>query len=73
MTGLKQRCGGIFTADPDTPPEVRYAGGVRVERAFCVCGLVGRPGDAHHAMPEVPEQAEHERRYGDDTHDGGEN
>lgn len=53
-----------FVADPDLPAD--HNG-----RRVCRCGLVGRPGDTHHDMPVVPEQVAHERRYGDDTHDGG--
>lgn len=40
----------------DLPPD-------HLGRRVCRCGLVGRPGDAHHALPDVPEQAEHLRRY----------
>lgn len=58
MTKLSQRCGGIFTPDTDTPADHRG-------RRFCICGLAGEPGDAHHKMPDVPEQAEHRRRVGD--------
>ena len=49
-----------FVADPDLPPDLHG-------RQVCAtCHLVGTPDDAHHAMPEVPEQAEHRQRYGDD-------
>lgn len=39
-------CGGIFTPDPDMPAEP-FTG-----RKTCRCGLVGKPGDAHHTAPE---------------------
>jgi hypothetical protein len=48
-----------FLEDPDLPPD-------HLGRLVCRCGLVGRPGDAHHDMPDVPEQAAHRHRYGDD-------
>ncbi len=48
-----------FTADTDLPPDQNG-------RRVCRCGLVGRPGDAHHTMPDVPAQDEHRRRVGDD-------
>lgn len=37
-----------FQADPDVPPD-------HLGRGACRCGLIGRPGDAHHAMPDVTE------------------
>jgi hypothetical protein len=40
----------VFVADPDLPPDMNG-------RRVCRCGLLGRPGDAHHDMPDVPEQA----------------
>lgn len=52
-----------FQADPDLPADARG-------RHVCRCGLVGRPGDAHHDVQPVPEQAEHRRRVGDDTTEG---
>jgi hypothetical protein len=55
------RCPGpYFTPDPDVPPD--YQG----RRACVHCHLLGRPGDAHHEMPDVPEQAEHRRRVGEE-------
>lgn len=47
-----------FQADPDLPADSRG-------RRVCRCGLLGEPGDAHHAMPDVPEQAEHRRWAGE--------
>jgi hypothetical protein len=41
----------VFVADPDLPPD--HQG----RRVCFECHLVGRPGDAHHDMPDVPEQA----------------
>ncbi len=46
----------VFQPDPDLPPDQNG-------RRVCRCGLVGRPGDAHHQLPEVPEQAAHRGRY----------
>jgi hypothetical protein len=46
----------VFTADPDVPPDHRG-------RRACVCGLLGEPGDPHHTLPDVPEQAEVRGRY----------
>jgi hypothetical protein len=40
----------IFTPDPDIPADMN---GNRV----CRCGLVGKPGDAHHTLPEPPDDA----------------
>ena len=34
-----------FRPDPDLPPDANG-------RHVCRCGLVGEPGDGHHAMPE---------------------
>jgi hypothetical protein len=55
-SGPQQRCGGVFTADPDVPADHRG-------RRACVCGLLGEPGDPHHTLPDVPEQAEVRGRY----------
>ena len=52
-------CGGIFTVDADLPPD-------KDGRHVCVCGLVGRPGDARHRLPEAEGQRDVRRRYGDD-------
>lgn len=42
-------CGGIFTPDPDVPPD--HNG-----RQACRCGLIGEAGDTHHTAPEpVPD------------------
>jgi hypothetical protein len=38
-------CGGIFTPDPDVPPD--HNG-----RQACRCGLLGEAGDTHHTVPE---------------------
>jgi hypothetical protein len=43
-------CGGIFTLDPDVPPDQNG-------RRVCRCGLVGEPGDTHHALPDAPQDA----------------
>lgn len=51
-----------FVADPTIPPD-------QSGRATCRCQLVGEPGDAHHTLPVVPEQAAVAARYdpeGDD-------
>lgn len=56
-------CGGIFTPDPDIPADHR---GLRT----CRCGLVGKPGDAHHS-PEVPEGADHGQRAAGEGVDAG--
>jgi hypothetical protein len=56
-----------FVPDPDVPPDHNGRGAC----AMPGCHLIGEPNDAHHTLPVVPEQAAHERRYGDDTHDGG--
>lgn len=41
----------LFVADPDTP-------------GCCArCHLPGVAGDRRHTLPDVPEQAEHVRRY----------
>jgi hypothetical protein len=45
---VKQRCGGVFVADLDVPPDPLDRTGRRV----CRCGLLGEPGDAHHTLPE---------------------
>lgn len=51
---------GLFEADPDVPPD--HNG-----RHVCArCHLPGWPGDAHHTLATVPEQAEHRHRAGDD-------
>ena len=43
-------CGGIFTPDPDLPAD--HQG-----RRTCRCGLPGKPGDAHHTVPEPERDA----------------
>jgi hypothetical protein len=46
-------------ADPELPADING-------RHVCArCHLVGRSGDAHHAMPDVPEQAEARRWAGE--------
>jgi hypothetical protein len=50
---LHLRCGGIFTADPAVPADPLDRTGLR----FCVCGLRGEPGDAHHTAPEPVQDA----------------
>lgn len=48
-------CGGIFIADPDIPADHRG-------RRTCRCGLAGKPGDAHHTLPDAPVEADHGQR-----------
>lgn len=48
--GPKRRCGGIFTADPDIPPEP-FTG-----RLTCICRLIGEPDDSHHDVPPAPDE-----------------
>lgn len=38
----------LFDRDPDVPPD--HQG-----RGACRCGLIGRPGDAHHTLPPGPD------------------
>ena len=45
----------VFQPDPDVPADRG--------RQVCRCGLVGAPGDTHHRMPIVPEQAAVLSRY----------
>lgn len=48
-----------FMADPELPADMNG-------RHVCArCHLVGQAGDAHHDMPDVPEQAESRRRAGE--------
>jgi hypothetical protein len=57
---VKPRTPHPFVADDDTPPD--HNG-----RQVCrFCHLIGEPGDTHHEMPVVPEQAEHRRRVGEE-------
>lgn len=50
----------VFIPDPDVPPDTKG-------RTACnTCHLIGETDDAHHRMPDVPEQAEHRRRAGED-------
>lgn len=49
-------CGGVFQPDPDLGTDVNG-------RRVCRCGLIGEPGDAHHTLPVVPEQAAVAARY----------
>lgn len=53
-SGLRQRCGGLFTADPDVPADPLDQAGLR----FCLCGLRGEAGDAHHALPDAPDDVQ---------------
>lgn len=49
----------LFVVDPDVPPD-------QFGRRACLapgCHLMGKPGDAHHTLPDVPEQADVLRRY----------
>jgi hypothetical protein len=39
-----------FQLDPDVPADQNG-------RGACRCGLIGQPGDAHHAMPDAPQDA----------------
>lgn len=50
-----------FVPDPDVPPDINGRG------ACLSCHLIGRRGDSHHAMPDVPEQVAARRRT--DPHD----
>lgn len=45
-----------FVRDLDVPADQKG-------RGACRCGLVGEPGDTHHTMPDVPEQAAVRGRY----------
>lgn len=59
---LTQRCGGIFAPDPDVPQDPLDKTGL----AYCVCGLRGAAGDAHHTLPPAGDaQDEHRRRAGE--------
>ena len=50
----------MFIPDPDLPADLNG-------RGVCLsCHLVGQPDDAHHQLPDVPAQAEHRRRIGED-------
>lgn len=49
----------VFVADPDLPPDQNG-------RRVCRCGLVGRPGDAHHNLPAAPPEDARSRAAGDD-------
>jgi hypothetical protein len=49
-----------FVADPNLPADHRG------RRVCAACHLIGRPDDPRHAMPDVPGQAEHRRRAGED-------
>lgn len=53
-------CGGLFTPDPDLPADP-YDG-----RRTCRCGLLGEAGDAHHTLPDVPDDDVQRRAAGDD-------
>lgn len=49
-----------FIPDPDVPADPRDPDG---RGACATCHLIGEPGDHHHALPDVPAQAEHRGRY----------
>lgn len=49
----------LFQPDPDVPAD--HQG-----RHACRCGLVGRPGDAHHTLPAGPETDVQQLRAGKD-------
>jgi hypothetical protein len=57
---VKERPGPhVFVADPDLPPD-------HTGRQVCLrCHLVGEVRDAHHDMPDIPEQAEARRWAGE--------
>jgi hypothetical protein len=55
---------GPFLADPDTPGDPYTGLGV-----CATCHRLGQPGDVHHALPDVPEQAEVRARYDHDSDD----
>lgn len=48
-----------FVTDPAVPPGQDGRG------ACATCHLIGEAGDAHHTLPDIPEQAEHRRRVGE--------
>jgi hypothetical protein len=50
-----------FVADPELPPDMNG-------RRVCRCGLVGRPGDAHHDTADVDAE-QHAARLRADPHD----
>jgi hypothetical protein len=56
---IPQRCGGFFTADPDVPADPITG------QEYCRCGLAGRAGDAHHAMPDGPPEDARSRAAGE--------
>ena len=57
---MKNRPGPhLFAADTDVPAD--HLG----RRACSQCHVMGRPGDARHTMPDVPEQAEARARIGE--------
>lgn len=44
--GKPRVCGGIFKPDPTLPAD-------QSGRQVCVCGLLGKAGDAHHTLPSA--------------------
>lgn len=60
MTQKPRRSPHPFVADRTLPPD-------QSGREVCArCHLLGKSGDAHHAMPAAgPEQDEHRRRAGE--------
>jgi hypothetical protein len=52
----------VFIADPELLPHPRDI----EKRGVCVtCHLLGEPGDAHHAMPDVPHDDAQRRAAGE--------
>jgi hypothetical protein len=47
----------LFVMDDDVPVDHLGRGACRR------CHLIGRPGDTHHTMPDIPEQAAVRERY----------
>ena len=52
----------VFVADPELPADLNG-------RLVCLCGLVGEPDDAHHAMPDVPHDDAQRRAAGEKDSD----
>lgn len=50
----------LFAADPHTPADP-----VSGDEVCRTCHLVGRPGDAHHTLPDVSEPDAQTRAAGD--------
>lgn len=58
-SGVKQRCGGIYQANPEIPADPITG------QVFCRCGLAGKAGDAHHALPAGPDRDVQQLRAGE--------